>query len=174
MIQRIASVLYMFLLTVSLPLFVGCGKEEQPNPREIIDGTWIGSFISEGTEKERSFEAILCYGEDPDILPPYYYDFFRKSAKITGVSTTLVGVHGVFKIQSNDQVDTLVVNGGFSFEWGLNLELDEDISRSAKYRLMNGMISDNRVDGSYEEFGFKDGDRFKVDTGMWNGIRILE
>ena len=107
----------LFIFGVVFMFLAGCGEEEEeqhPYPRELINGTWAGSLISETTGKERPFEAILCYGYDPDILPPYYSDLIRSSSKITDANTTLVGVHGVFKIRSNDQVDTLAAGGGGS------------------------------------------------------------
>ncbi len=163
-------IIFLFLM--------GCGEEEEeqhPHPGELIDGTWTGSLISENTGKERSFEAILSYGEDPDILPPYYYDFLgiRTSSKITDVNYTPVGVSGVFKIHSDSQVDTLIgKTGGFSFEWGLSMELKAD--GFIKYWLTNGMISDDTVEGSYKEFELKDERKSQVDAGTWIGIRAVE
>ncbi|MFH1009208.1 MAG: hypothetical protein V1800_17165, partial [Candidatus Latescibacterota bacterium] len=106
----------LFVIGVVFMLLAGCGEEEEeehPYPGELINGTWTGSLISENTGKERSFEAILCYGEDPDILPPYYYDLIgiRTSSKIANADI-LVDVTGVFEIRSDDQVDTLAVGGG--------------------------------------------------------------
>ena len=165
----IIGVVFMFL--------VGCGEEEEeqhPHPRELIDGTWTGSLISETTGRERFFEAILSYG-NPDILPPYYYDLigFRTSSKITNVNYTPVGVHGVFKIRSDDRVDTLAVGGSFNSGSGLYLRLYRaNGSRIYYYWLTNGMISDDMVEGAYEEFGLKNGDQ--VDAGTWSGIRAVE
>ena len=52
----------LFIFGVVFMFLAGCGEEEEeqyPHPGELIDGTWIGSLISENTGKERSFEAIL-------------------------------------------------------------------------------------------------------------------
>ncbi len=163
-------IIFLFLM--------GCGEEEEeqlPYPGELIDGTWTGSLISENTGKERSFEAILCYGYDPDILPPYYFDLigFRTSSKITNVNYLPVGVGGVFKIRSDDRVDTLAATGSFNSGSGLYLRLYRaNGSRIYYYLLTNGMISDDTVEGAYEELGPENGDQ--VDAGTWSGIRAVE
>lgn len=157
---------------------VGCGQDEepQPYPGDLIDGAWRGTFVSENTGQEKSFDAILCFGFDPDILPPYYYDLMGydpigRTPRITNVERVLVGVSGVFRIRSNDQVDTLGANGSFSFESGLSLELSAAPSHFENYRLRNGMIDDDMVQGSYKEFRLEDGQRAQIDAGTWKGTR---
>ncbi len=148
----------------------GCGEDEEPDPGEIINGLWTGNLISENTGQEKTYEAILSYGFNDDIMPPYYLDLIESSPKIAALP---VGVNGVFKIQSDNQVDTLVVRGGFSLTWGLGLELGV-VSADGffiTYKLMKGIIMDDMVEGSHEEFGIKDGDRYQVDAGIWSGTR---
>ncbi len=176
---KVSFILSAAMLTISLFL-VGCGEEEQqqPDPREIIDGTWTGSLISETTSKEKPFEAILCCGEDPDILPPYYYDLFGISiiSKITNVNYTPVGVNGVFTIRSDDRVDTLRANGPFCSPFKdlyLRLYVDGHSFYCIKYEL-RGSITNRMVEGSYEEFGLENGHRSQVDAGTWSGIRTVE
>ena len=42
-----------------------------------------------------------------------------------------------------------------------------------KYRLINGTISDDTVEGYYNEFELKDGGKSRVDAGTWSGIRAV-
>ncbi len=157
---------------VILSLFLaGCGEEkEEPDPGEIINGLWTGSLISENTGQENTFEGILTYGFYDDLMPPYYFDIIERIPKIAAIP---VGVHGAIEIQSNNQVDSLVVWGSFSFTWGLSMELGVFSADGffIKYRLINGIIRDNMVEGSHKEFELRDEGRYLVDAGIWSAIR---
>ena len=109
-------------------------------------------------------------------MPPYYYDLLgiRTSSKITDVNTTPVGVHGVFKIRLDDQVDTLAVTGYCNFECGLSLELSRaNGAYFPKYWLRNGMISEDTVEGGYQQYDLENEDHPQIVAGIWRGIRAV-
>ena len=81
----------------------------------------------------------------------------------------------MFKIRSDDQVDTLAVTGYFNFECGLGLELSRaNGAYYPKYRLRNGMISDDTVEGGYQQYDLENEDHPQVDAGIWTGIRTAK
>jgi len=159
-----------------------CARDEdqdtRPYPGDLIDGVWTGVFVSENTGQQKSFEAILCYGFDPEILPPYYYDLagwdrVARASRIASTERNLVGVEGVFEIRSDHGVDTLAANGGFTFECGLHLDLSSDGFYSRPYELRSGMIDNDIVQGSYKESGLEDGQRAQIGAGTWSGTRTV-
>ncbi len=155
---------------VILSLFLaGCGEEkEEPDPGEIINGLWTGSLISESTGDEKTFEAILSFS-NLDILPPHFFDIMKKSPKITD---TPGGVAGVFIIQSDAQVDTLISDSyRFSFEWPLVIFIRAGGSSPPKYRLTtSGIVNSPMMEGTYEEFGPR-GEGNTIDSGTWSALR---
>ena len=176
--ERMARLIGSLALTFAVvfiisPFLSGCGEQEErpPYPGDVINGTWTGSLISDSTGRERTFEAMLCYREDykedTELLPPYYIPLYYRTPKEIAPE-----VIGVFKIRSDDKVDTLMVIGFIPFheEWKLFLRLIVQHRKHKPEKIefeMEGIVSDDTVEGSYAEYG----EKYRVDTGIWRGIR---
>ncbi len=147
------------------------GDYEDPDIKEvrnIIDGLWTGSLISESTGEEKTFVAILNYG-NMDLLPPYYSDIANRSPKNTD---TPLGVGGVFIILSDAQADTLISGSyRFSFEWPLVIFLRAGAFYPPKYQLTtSGIVNNPMMEGTYDAFG-PSGEEDIIDAGIWSAIR---
>ena len=146
-------------------------EDQDIDPKEvqnIISGLWTGSLISESTGDEKTFEGTLSFG-NLHIMPPYFYDIFKRRLKITD---TPLNVGGVLIILSDAQVDTLIADSqSFSFKWPLVISLRAGELYPAKYRLTTrGIVNSPMMDGTYEEFGLTQKE-IAIDAGTWSAIR---